>query len=473
MIDEEKRAAILALHAQGHGKHKIAKMLGISSNTVQTVLRSGAAAIPPMKRPTALDGLTERVVELFHQCKGNLVRVHEKLLEEVAGVSYTTLRRFCARHGIGQKPKVPAGTYDFGPGAEMQHDTSPHKVVIGGKVRKLQCATLVLAHCRMIFGQVYERWTRLTARGFLSAAIAFFGGAAKRCVVDNSNVVLLHGVGKDAVMTAEMTAFGERFGFVFIAHALKKPNRKGKVERPFHFVEHNFYPGRTFTDLADCNGQFLDWCDLKNGKRKESLQARPIDLFAEERLHLQPLPAHLPEIFAAEVRSVDLEGWVRLYTNRYSVPAKLIGTEGEVREYLDKVCIYVGPRLIAMHPLLTFGTRDKNRLPEHEVDWTPKPRKGQHTPIAEEIQLRAADTVFGGYIDGLKKHHVGRGAQAVKRLLKMWQELPQESVLAAVRKAQPYGMYDLKRLEKMALKHVAGDFFQLKFAPDADNEEEK
>lgn len=472
MIDQEKRAAILLLHGQGHGKHKISQLLAISSSTVKTVLQSGVAEVPPMKRPTALDGLTERVVELFHECKGNLVRVHEKLQDEVADVSYTTLRRFCKRHGIGQKPKVPAGTYDFGPGAEMQHDTSPHRVELGGKVRKLQCATLVLAHCRMIFGQVYERWTRLTARGFLSAAIQFFGGAAKRCIVDNSNVVLLHGVGSGAVMTAEMTAFGERFGFVFIAHKLKKPNRKGKVERPFHFVEHNFYPGRTFVDLADCNAQFLLWCNTKNAKRKESLQARPIDLFAEERLHLKPLPVHLPEIFVAEMRSVDLEGWVRLHTNRYSAPVNLIGEQVEVREYLDKVCIYVGPRLIAVHPLLTFGTRDKNRLPEHEVDWTPKPRKGQHKPIAEELQLRAAATEFGGYIDGLKKYHVGRGSQAVKRLLQIWQELPEQSVLAAVRKAEHYRMYDLKRLEKMALRQVAGDFFQLKSALDADIEGE-
>jgi hypothetical protein len=461
MIDEETRAAILLLHSKNHGKNKIAKSLGISSSTVRAVVRSGKAQVPAIERTTPLDGLSERVTELHGECKGNLVRVHENLLAEVPGLAYTTLTGYCRRHGIGKKVKVPAGTHDYGPGVEMQHDTSPHRVLLGAHMVLLQCATLVLAHSRMIYGQVYERWTRLTARGFLTAAIQFFGGAAARCIIDNSNVVLLHGTGHNAVVTAEMTAFGKRFGVTFLAHGLMKPNRKGKVERPFHFVEHNFYPGRTFADLADCNRQFLEWCDKQNGSRKRHLQARPIDLFAVERVHLKPLPVHLPAIFHAESRLVDLEGWVRLHTNRYSAPADLIRERVEVREYMDKVCLYDGARLIATHPLLRFGARDKSRLPEHEVDRTPTRRERQKLPIPEEQRLRTANPAFGSYIDGLKTRHVGRGAHALRRLLRMWQELPEESVLAAVRQAQHYGMYDMSRLETMVLKRVAGDFFQL------------
>lgn len=468
MIDEETRAAILLLHHKKHGKHKIAKALGISSSTVATVVRSGTAQVAAVARPTLLDAMAERITELHGECKGNLARVHEKLLSELPDLAYATLTGFCRRQGIGKKVKVPAGTYDFGPGVEMQHDTSPHRVKIGRREVLVQCATLVLAHSRLIFGQVYERWTRLIARGFLTAALQYFGGAAARCIVDNSNVVLLHGVGKDAVVTSEMVAFGKRFSFEFMAHRLKDPNRKAKVERPYHFVEHNFYPGRTFADMADCNAQFVAWCDTKNGSFKRHLQARPIDLFAVERLHLQALPVHIPAIFHTESRLVDSEGWVRLHTNRYSAPAKLIGERVEVREYLDKVCLYDGARLIAQHPLLRFGARDKNRLPEHEVDRTPTRRERKNLPIPEEERLRAGHSSLIPYLDGLKTRQVGRGAHAMRRLLRMWQELPEESVLAAVQEAQHYGMYDLNRLEKMVLRRVAGDFFQLPLESDDD-----
>lgn len=461
MIDQDTRTAILLLHSKRYGKNKIAQTLGISSSTVQAVVASGSAAVPKMQRATQLDGMVERITELHLDCKGNRVRIHEKLLAELPELAYSTLTEFCRRQGIGQKTKVPAGTHNYGPGVEMQHDTSPHRVALGEHMVQLQCATLVLAHSRMIFGQVYERWTRLQARGFLTEALQFFGGAAGRCVIDNSNVVLLHGVGPNAVPTAEMAAFGKRFSFTFFAHGYKKPNRKGKVERPFSFIEKNFYPGRTFTDLADCNRQFLEWCQTQNSKRKDHLQARPIDLFAEERLHLQALPVHLPAIFDAEVRGVDLEGWVQLHTNRYSAPALLIGEEVEVREYLDKVCLYQGARLVCVHPLLRFGSRGKHRLPEHEVDRTPNKRPRQQQAIPEEQRLRAAHPALGSYIDGLKSRHVGRGASGIRRLLRMWEELQEESVLAAIAQAQHYRMYDLNRLEKMVLRRVAGDFFQL------------
>src|ERR1039458_3241339 len=40
-------------------------------------------------------------------------------------------------------------------GEEMQHDTSPHEVTIGGKKRKAQTASGVLCYSRMLFFQIY------------------------------------------------------------------------------------------------------------------------------------------------------------------------------------------------------------------------------------------------------------------------------------------------------------------------------
>jgi hypothetical protein len=65
-------------------------------------------------------------------CKGNLVRVHEDLVAGGAVLSYQALTGFCRRQGIGQTPIKAAGQYHFEPGVEMQHDTSPHSVEVGG-----------------------------------------------------------------------------------------------------------------------------------------------------------------------------------------------------------------------------------------------------------------------------------------------------------------------------------------------------
>ena len=48
----------------------------------------------------------------------------------------------------------------------------------------------------------------------------------------NTHVVVLRGSGRDMVPVPEMAAFGERFGFEFVAHAIGNANRSARVERP-------------------------------------------------------------------------------------------------------------------------------------------------------------------------------------------------------------------------------------------------
>jgi len=45
----------------------------------------------------------------------------------------------------------------------MQHDTSPHPIVLGGKKVILQCASLVMAYSRKLYMQYYPCFTALNA----------------------------------------------------------------------------------------------------------------------------------------------------------------------------------------------------------------------------------------------------------------------------------------------------------------------
>ena len=70
---------------------------------------------------------------VFQKCCGNVVRVQEVLREEHRiDIHYSTLTRL-VRESQLREPKKRSGEYHFEPGEEMQHDTSPHKVIIGGK----------------------------------------------------------------------------------------------------------------------------------------------------------------------------------------------------------------------------------------------------------------------------------------------------------------------------------------------------
>ena len=132
-------------------------------------------------------------------------------------------------------------------------------------------------------------FTRFHCKVFLTDALEYLTGAAATCMIDNTHVVVASGTGARMVPAPEMAAFAERFGFVFRAHEKGDANRSARVERPFHFIEHNFLAGRTFADLADLNAQARAFCDKVNATPKRHLHASPRELFAAERT--APAPA--------------------------------------------------------------------------------------------------------------------------------------------------------------------------------------
>lgn len=470
MIDSDLRQMVLRLrHEKGWAKRKIAKSLGLSRNSVRKVLKGGTDAVPVIEREElALPYLAE-IQELYAECGGNQVRVQEELLKRYQlELSYSTLTGFCRRHGIGTEPPVPKGHYEFKPGQETQHDTSPHDVVIAGREQRLQCASAVLCFSRDLYAQVYPTFNRFYCKVFLTEAFEFFRGVTGQIMIDNTHVVIAHGTGINAVPAPEMAAFAERFNTKFVAHEVGDANRSARVEGPFNFIDRNFYPGRTFDSLANLNDQLRSWCEEKRHRFIRTIQARPIELYQTERLHLKPLPAYVPEVYALHHRLVDLEGYVNLHTNRYSAPPKLIGRRLEVRETKDKVKLFDGPRRVAEHRRQIEGTRVRSTLPEHCPAGRTRPR--QQPQPAQEAPLRAAGRAFADYLDLMHKKH-GRSARRVRRLHRIYMEYPTGAVQAALDEALAYGLTDLERLERMVLRHVAGDYFRLSAADDDTTDE--
>ena len=459
MLDQAQRTAILELHRQGRGKRTIARALGVSRGAVRKVIASASSAVPPVERSFRAEPHRERILELHKSCKGNLVRVHEELTAAGVELSYQALTGFWRRLGIGQKKKVPAGRYHFEPGQEMQHDTSPHDLVLGGKRRRVQTASLVLCYSRMLFFQFYPRFTRFDCKVFLTEALRYLGGACEVCMIDNTHLVVLEGTGRDMVPVPEMAVFAERYGFRFLAHEKGDANRSGRVERPFHFIETNFLAGRRFEGWEEANRQARQWCDRVNTSFKRHLRASPRELFAVERPELRPLPLWVPEVYLLHHRIVDVEGYATVHTNRYSVPARLIGHRVEVRETRERIEIYDGPRIVATHRRQLDPMGRRFTLPEH------RPKRGQglqrSKPLTEERAVLQEAPEIREYVAALKNRAAGRGTLALRRLLAIVRDYPRRPVLQAIRTAQHYGLYDLERLERIVLRQIAHDYFVL------------
>lgn len=472
MLDQSQRTAILELHKKGHSGRDIAEALEISRAAVDAVIHSGTAEVPRVVRDELAGPWHEEIVAQYVACKGNLVRVREELAEQGAEIEYSTLTAYCRRHGIGHEPKQPAGQYDFKPGEEMQHDTSPHTATIGGVLKKVNIASLVLCFSRMIFIQLYAWFTRFECKLFLTKALQYLGRTAGRCMIDNTHVVVLCGTGVDMVPAPEMAAFAERLGFKFAAHEKGDANRSARVEGHFDYVQNNFLVGRRFADWEDANRQAVVWCDKVNATYSRKLHAKRRDLFATELASLKPLPIWVPEVYMLRNRIVDSGGYITVRTNRYSCPYRLIGRRMEVRELDERIEVYDGPREVARHARVAEPKGVRVTDPAH------RPPRGEQRPKSappiEEQELLAAQPKLASYVAALKKRASGRGTLCLRRLLKMVHDYPEAPLLAAMSRAEQYGLFDLERLERLVLREIATDYFILPVAekdPEDDSDE--
>lgn len=465
MLDERLRTAVFELARKAYGTRRIARALRISRCAVRDILNQGDPSAPSILRPEKAEPYRDQILELYPYCRGNLVRVHEELLKSGARLSYQALTGFCRRHQIGHTPDPPAGRYYMAPGEEMQHDTSPYRFEIGGKSRLIQIASLVLCFSRMIFIQLYACFTRFECKVFLTDAIAYFGGACGRCMVDNTNVIRLKGTGREMVPVPEMVAFGDRYGTAFAAHEVGDANRSARVEGHFKLVQKNFFSGRTFRDWDDANAQAREWCDNVNAKYSRKLHASRRELFATERPILKALPDFVPEVYVLHQRIVDAEGYVTVRCNRYSVHYSLIGRPMEVRESKERIDVFDGPRLVASHRRVIDPIDARVTLPGH------RPPRGEGRakkgPAPEQMELCLVEPTLATYVAGLTQHAYGRGVRVLQRLLRMVREYPRQPLLEAVGEAERFGLYDLDRLERMILRRIGRDYFLL---PDLDDD---
>jgi transposase len=463
MILSEIRNSVRVLKAQGRSLREISRLLKLSRNTVRRILREQGREAA---RSSPCDAQTLAALEdAFRRARGNVVRARQLLASDNdLHISYSTLTRWIREAGL-RSPPQRSGEYSFAPGAEMQHDTSPHRVVIADKPITAQCAGLVLAYSRRLFAQYYPRFGRFEAKHFLLEAARFMDGTCPLCVIDNTSVIVVDGTGADAVIAPEMVAFARTLGFRFMAHEVGHADRKGRIERPFFYLETNFLAARTFSSFEDLNRQALVWCrEVANQKPKRVLGMSPEAAYVMEKSYLQPLPPVLPPVYEVLERVVDLYGYVSVDTNRYSVPEAFVGQSVSVYKYPADIRICRRGTEIARHPRLIDQRDARHTLPQHH----PTPVRVGRGPVLEEKLLAGHHPSLERYAAALKQRAHGRGVRPLRRLLELKRTYPWGPFLAAIEQALQFGLFDLGRLEKLILKQVIGDFFALDAEVDDD-----
>jgi len=312
--------------------------------------------------------------------------------------------------------------------------------------RKVNLFSYVLGHSRRQYlhftaSQDLETTLREHVRAF-----EHLGGVAVTCLYDNMKVVVARYEDGEPIYNTRFLAFATHYGFRPVACRRRRPQTKGKVERPFYFVETNLLSGREFRNLEHLNDVTAWWLsEVADVRVHRQTRRRPIDMHVEELPHLIPLPERPYEVAEVVYRTVDAEGMVSYGQNRYSAPWQYIGQVLPLRITDEQVTIY-GPHLEVLARHLRFPPTARHR----------ESRQAEHLPPRDIEQRREAlrerfaqlGPVAVRFLEGLLQvQRCGWGqAQKVLALLGTYRR---DDVLAALDRAVRYGAFAAKSIERI------------------------
>ena len=460
MINQDLRKAIVALHKEGQSKRAIARLLGIDRNTVRDILKNrGEIALNPRSDMIKID--PEILARLYKDCNGWKERMWEKLGDEHGiKIGYSTLTGKIRQSGLGRKPR--AAHVGDTPGSEMQHDTSPYRIKIGGTGTGVIASLLYFRYSKSRYLKFYRSFNRFKMKCFFHEALKHYGFSSPECIIDNTNLAILHGTGPDAVINPEMEGFSNRYGFHFVAHRIKHSDRKAGEERSFWTVETNFFPGRTFSSLEDLNEQALHWStEILAHRPQTKAKIIPVKAFEFETAFLNKIHDAIPAPYQIHDRIIDQYGFVAFASNHYWLPNGAIGN-AQILEYAKEIKIYQGRHLLVGYPLPPDGTKYKI-FPEDRPHVPYQPNNLENRTSFEEDALRSYSKLTSDYLDFAIRESGRLKHRFIREMYRLYQRVSGTLFDRIIERAAHYGISDIRSLENIARLLVRHD---ADFVPD-------
>lgn len=295
-------------------------------------------------------------------------RIYDMLCER----GYTGSLRTVRRHVRLVRPRRKAEAIlrvETLPGEQAQVDWAHvGEIAVPGGKRPLWAFAMVLAHSRASFVELVVSLDIHSLRRSLVRAAVAFRGLPRQWLFDNAKTVVIERRGDAIRFHDELLDLAGRLHVQPKVCAPYRPQEKGGVERAIRFFKERFFAARTFHSVEHGNAQLAEFITkIAHARTHPRWPERTVaDVFAEEQTRLLPLPDPLPSTDLIAPIPVDTAGFVRLDTNRYSVPhayasrsLMLVADDVELR-LLD------GDTEVARHPR-SWGRNQWRELPEHRA----------------------------------------------------------------------------------------------------------
>jgi transposase len=403
MIGVDRFMDIRDLARQGHSIRDIARLTGLSRNTVRKVLRGEhELRRKDAPRPSKLDPFKDYLRGRRAEHPLSAVRPLEEIRPMGYDGSVITLRRFLA--ALEERARREAKLtvrFETPPGRQAQADWAHAGRLADaeGRTRPVYVFTFVLSYSRMLYARFTNSMNLAALVDCHRRAFDHLGGWPQAILYDNMKQVKL-GPGR---WNESFLDFASHYGFTPKAHRPYRPRTKGKVERVVDYVKDNFLLGRTFADLDDLNARALAWlAETANVRVHGTTGRRPVDLLPLEGLTpAASVPAY--RYLDPVRRTVSFEAMVHFRGSRYSVPPAFAGRPVEVAAAGGQIVIRAGEAIIAEHreaarPGQCIAAREHIaelwRVTHEQVARPPRPAAGPlAAPEVQRVDLRAYEEV--------------------------------------------------------------------------------
>jgi len=446
---------IRQLKQEGTSIKGIVEKTGYARNTVRKVLKSDADESSyrlNMEKPSTVEPYRAQVTEKL-QKDLRLIRIWREIREENGFTgSYSAIRRFVRR----LKRENPEAYIRFEtlPGEQTQNDWSSFEVEFVNGKRIVQLSNFVLSFSRKMHGTWYDRGILPNLIDSHKKAFKSFGGRTGDLVYDNQKSVVAYRFKKEIILNGKFQKFAEYYGFNPVLCTPYRPNSKGKIERPFQYIDQDFIRGRIFIDLADLNRRYEDWLDKTANQRVHGTTSKAPDaLWAQERPALKSLPEKEYEYFELLSRKVATDCLISVEGNRYSVPWKHAGATVSVKNYPVHFEVFSATEKIAEHK----KTEKKNQMTiirEH-YDGLRQRREPTRLSTMQARFKMLAEYQGEEYFLGLMRQHKAWISVIGPRFLHLFESYPSEVIQEILSACITHEIYDFSQLREYLRKMPA------------------
>ena len=449
LIRRESRAGLSGREIER--KHRVsrrtvAKALASAWPDARKEMESRGSRLDPFKG--AVDEMLRADLDAPRKQRHTATRIFSRLAGEFGaeGISYQTVKKYVARRRpeiwaeAGRGPEKAFVPQSHQPGAEAEVDFGEIAVRLAGQVVTCFLFSLRLSYSgRAVHRVSVSGGQEAFLEGHVHAFDVLGGVPFGKVRYDNlkAAVATVLGLSRSRTEVPRWTAFRSHYGIeaFYCRPGREGAHEKGGVEGDIGWFRRNYLvPVPEAGSLAELNARIDQWDTRADGRRIGGRPRTVAEYFAAEAPMLRRLPDERFETSLALPVRVDRYAQVTARTNRYSVPARLIGRQVRVVLRASDLSVFDGQAEVARHERLAGKNQSRLDL-DHYLEVLV--RKPGALPGATALEQARAAGKFSPVHDAwwaaaCKAHGDAAGTRELIGVLLLARRMPGEHIAAGL-----------------------------------------